>query len=468
MLLSPTTGPVDARPAHPRASMTSLPQPLPALDLAGSASGAEASGWGRHPRHPQNRHRLWWTGDAVPWTAGGLLARGLGRSYGDSGLAQGGTCIDVTPCGRLVSLDVAAGLVTAEAGASLGDIAATTLPHGWYPCVMPGTRHVTLGGAIANDIHGKNQHSAGTFGRHVRSLELRRSDRERPMRLAPGDPLFAATVGGLGLTGIVTAATIALARVPGPGVAVQTRMFASWDDYFAQAEEATHAHAYSVEWFAARGHGEIRGAFRLGDPAEGPARWSAEPPTRARLPLDLPAAALSRPSIAAFNALYLAACARAAKRPRVVPVWSYMHPLDGIADVNRIYGRRGFLQYHFVVPRGADRSEVPSILAMLERHGLSVFLPVMKQFGPNASPGPLSFPLAGTSVALDLPWQGERMFRVLDELDARVADCGGRVYVAKDARMSPQAFRRFYPRWEELERHRDPALLSWFWHRVTR
>ena len=450
-----------------RTSMPDTSRTLPRLPMHEAAVESVAAGWGGYPCLPQRRATLWWTGDALPWASpGGVLPRGLGRSYGDSGLTHGGTIVDTTPCRRLLEFDTTAGLLTAEAGASLGSIAAATLPHGWYPPVMPGTRHVTLGGAIANDIHGKNHWSAGSFGCHVRSLDLRRSDRDEPVRLFPGDPLFAATVGGLGLTGMIVGATVALVRVPGPGIASTARSFASWDDYFAQALEVTQAHAHSVEWFAPSARGAVRGTFRLGDPADGPARWNVEPAAWASVPFDFPAAALSRPAIATFNAMYLYAGRRAARRTRLVPVWPYMHPLDGCATVNRIYGRRGFLQYHFVVPRGADRTEVPRILATIADEGLRVFLPVMKQFGPVPSPGLLSFPLPGTSVALDFPWQGDRLLRVLDDLDARVADCGGRVYVAKDARMSGRAFRAFYPRWEELERHRDPTILSQFWHRV--
>lgn len=454
--------------ASPRASPMTDPPRTPADAAPSPRAEDDVFGWARFPRHPQRRRALWWTSDAVPWAAGGgNLPRGLGRSYGDSALACEGTLIDVARCDRLLALDASAGVVTAEAGASLGSIAAATLPHGWYPPAMPGTRHVTLGGAIANDIHGKNHASAGTFGRHVRDLDLVRSDREGPIRVVPGDPLFGATIGGLGLTGVIVRATVALARVPGPGVASGAWTFDSWGAYFDRALGASRDHAHSVGWFAPGARGTVRGTFAFGDPVDGPARWRAEPAARLSIPCDLPDVALSRASIAAFNLLYLRAGMRAAAATRVVPVWRFMHPLDGCANVQRIYGRRGFLQYHVVVPRGPDRTEVPAIVAAIADAGFRMFLPVMKQFGALESPGALSFPLGGTSVALDLPWQGERMLALLDEIDARVAACGGRVYVAKDARMSARAFRAFYPRWEEVERHRDPAHASRFWRRVT-
>jgi FAD/FMN-containing dehydrogenase len=429
-------------------------------------SGAQS--WGRYPRVAQRLLPLWWTDDPVPWNEpGGVLARGLGRSYGDSCLAAGDSLLAMAPCRRLLEFDIQAGLLTAEAGADLGDIAAAVLPYGWYPPVMPGTRHVTVGGAIANDIHGKNHWTAGSFGCHVRSIELRRSDRATTLRVNPGDPLFAATVGGLGLTGIIVRATIALMRVPGPGVRVRIRTFSSWDEDFACAEATTGSHVYAVEWFAPGARGGARGAFRLGEPAPGPARWSGIPATVMAVPFDAPAAATGRSSIAAFNALCFGAHARAAKRERIVPVWSYMHPLDHCRDVNRIYGRQGFIQYHCVVPRGPDRQVVPAILGTISKGGFRVFLPVMKQFGTRASPGLLSFPLPGTSLALDFPWQGERLLGLLDELDAQVLAAGGRVYLAKDARMSPSMFRQSYPAWQELERHRDPAVLSRLWQRVA-
>lgn len=439
--------------------------------------GDDVQSWGRYPRLSQARQPLWWTGD--PWFRSGgsgsvgatgrspLLPRGLGRSYGDSCLAAGGTVLDLTACDRLLAFDAATGILTAEGGASLGDIAAITLPHGWYPPVMAGTRHVTLGGAIANDIHGKNHWSTGTFGCHVQALDLVRSDRAGVTRFEPGDPLFAATIGGLGLTGVIARATIALCRVPGPGVAVKVATFTSWAEYFARAEEETRRHAYSVEWFAPSRGGAVRGVFKLGDPAPGPAAWNERPRSRGRLPFDLPRFATGRTAIAAFNGLYFAAHARGEADNALVSVWPFMHPLDGIDDINRIYGRDGFLQYQFVAPRGIDRTLVPEILKSVADAGWRVFLPILKQFGPVSSPGILSFPLPGTSVAMDFPWQGESLLRFLDELDARVAAAGGRVYIAKDARMSPASFRRFYPRWEEVEQLRDPALCSHFWQRVT-
>lgn len=432
------------------------------------STAAGNSGWARYPVLAQRQHSVARTDDPLPWHRGAdMLPRGEGRSYGDSALAHGGLQLLMTRCDRVRAFDADAGLITAEGGTTLGAIARVALSRGWYPPAMPGTRHVTLGGAIANDIHGKNHLHAGAFGAHVRSIELRRSDRDGRFQVEPGDPLFGATIGGLGLTGVIVAATIALARVPGPGVAARAHRFDGWERYFDLVEELAPRHAYSVAWIAPKSGARVRGTLKLGDAAPGPESWCREPGDRGAIPFDLPAIALGRTSIAAFEAVYARASAWGDGATRVVPVWSFMHPLDGFRHVNRIYGSRGFVQYHFVVPRDAQRRTIPAIVGTLVDRGLRVFLPVVKRFGPAKSQGWLSFPMEGTSVTLDLPWQGEPMLAALDEADARVADAGGRVYVAKDARMSGPVFRRYYPRWEELEHVRDPALLSRFWHRVT-
>ena len=442
---------------------------MPATSSPRAPSGTvrDDANWGGYPRVAQQVVPLWWTGDPLPWSAtGGVLAHGAGRSYGDSALAAGDTLVDLTPCRRLRSFDPVAGVVTAEAGITLGELAEVVLPHGWMVPVMPGTRHVTLGGAIANDIHGKNHFHAGAFGCHVRQFELRRSDRATVLTVTPSDELFGATIGGLGLTGVIVAATIALLRVPGPGMRVRVKRFRSWDEYYALAESTTEQCEYSVGWFAPGDGAQVRGIFRMGDASAGPRAWCSPPPAWASMP-PMPPFAVGRASIAAFNRAYFVAGRYAEGAGRTRSLWPFHHPLDGVRHVNNIYGRRGFIQYHLLVPEGADRQVVPDIVARITGEGLRVFLPVVKRFGPRASPGWLSFPQAGTSVALDLPWQGERMFAVLDALDARLADCGGRVYPAKDARMSAPVFRRFYPRWEELARHRDPGLASRFWQRVA-
>ena len=413
-----------------------------------------------------------WRSDppALAGLSGTLLPFAYGRSYGDSCLNAGGTLLDVTPLNRFMTFDDHTGLLQCEAGVTLAEILELVVPRGWFLPVVPGTKWVSLGGAIANDIHGKNHHRAGTFGAHVTRFELLRSSGER-VCCSPAEnaPLFQATIGGLGLTGLILWAEIRLARIPGPAIAMDRIRFGGLDEFF-QLCASDRDFEYTVAWLDGLGGRDAlgRGIFMRGNHAAGA---GPRPPTKAaspdsRLPLDPPFALVRRPAMSAFNAVYY----RGQLKPRISRTVAYepfFFPLDAIPGWNRLYGPRGLVQYQCVVPDEVEHRPIRDVLAEVRRSREACYLAVLKVFGGDPSPGLLSFPRPGVTLAMDFAYRGERTLRLLDRLDAVVAAAGGAVYPAKDARMSGASFRRFFPRWESFADHVDPKFSSSFWRRVT-
>jgi FAD/FMN-containing dehydrogenase len=429
--------------------------------------------WGRYPRAaPAAVLPVFWRSDR-PFARGAppFLAYGMGRSYGDSCLNGGGTLLTVRSLDRFIALDETQGLLTCEAGVTLGEVLDLIVPRGFFLHVVPGTKLVTVGGAIANDVHGKNHHRAGTFGAHVDSLELLRSDGSRRI-CSPGEnaELFAATVGGLGLTGLILSATLRLHRL-GAGtqqVLVETVPLRDLDDFLARARDWDAANEFTVAWIdcLASGARVGRGLLHRGN-------WSASPSALARpgrrglsVPLELPFSPLNRLTLAAFNRLYHAR-GRMASGPRLTHHEPFFFPLDGIAHWNRLYGRSGLLQFQCAVPHLAAPSAVREMLGAVAGAGEGSFLAVLKNFGKVESPGLLSFPREGVTLALDFPNRGDRTARLFRRLHEVVAAQGGRIYPAKDAHMSGEQFRRQFA--DALPRFRaqlDPAFSSSFWRRV--
>jgi FAD/FMN-containing dehydrogenase len=334
--------------------------------------------------------------------------------------------------------------------------------------VVPGTRYVTVGGAIANDVHGKNHHGAGSFGRFVKAVQLHRSDWQCTQAVNPTDAMFPWVISGLGLTGLMREATVQMKPVPGPGITQETKLFGgdtSIDDYLA-LDAASSAWEYTVGWIDTLDRG-LRGVFFRGQHCDGPDDWLAPKPARITMPLDAPQWVLGRWSAKAFNAAYYRAQSMRTAQRETLPLWQFFFPLDAVNAWNRAYGRRGFIQYQFVVPSDASREVVPRILAHLREANVASYLAVIKTFGALASPGAMRFPMPGTTVALDIPAPNANDLRALDRADAMLADVGGRVYPAKDSRMSAAMYQRFFPQWRELEAMRDPAISSSFWRRVT-
>jgi len=383
----------------------------------------------------------------------GLVARGLGRSYGDPAQNAGGLVLDLTGLDQVLSLDLEAGLVRAQAGVSLDALLRLVVPCGWFVPVTPGTRLVTVGGAIAADVHGKNHHRDGSFGQHVESFELALADGSVTTVTPASDPeLFWGTCGGMGLTGVLLTATLRLMRAATPLMRVDTVRAADLDELIAGLVDAEDRHRYSVAWIdtLATGSRAGRGIITSGehasldDVAERSRRSPAvyAPKVRAAAPGWVPPGLLNRASIAAFNETWF----RKAPRNEVGALQSigaFFHPLDGVRGWNRLYGNRGFVQYQYVVPDAATDT-VRATLEALSAAQCASFLAVLKRFGP-ANPGPLSFPAPGWTLALDIPAAARDLTDLLDRLDRLVLDAGGRIYLAKDSRLDGALVAPMYP-----------------------
>ena len=429
--------------------------------------------WGNYPTAARQRVLgVHWRDDDLPVPSDGstLLPRGLGRSYGDSCLNDGGTLLDTTRLSHLIEFDRTAGLLRCEGGVSLGDILRITVPQGWFLPVTPGTQHVTVAGAVANDVHGKNHHESGTFGRFVTRFELVRSDGQRLVCSAhENEDLFGATIGGLGLTGLMTWVEFRLKRVESALIDVESVRFDNLDAFFELTTDSDARFEYTVAWVdcLAQDRDLGRGCFIRGNHA---ADADGAAPSARRLGLSVPFFApgfvLNRWTLRAFNSLYYGRQRERIAR-RTTHHDSFFYPLDSVRDWNRLYGRRGLLQYQCLVPHEGGREAVRAMFSRISASGEGSFLAVLKVFGDVPSPGLLSFPRPGITLALDFPNRGHRTLDLLDELDSLVRRHGGRVYPAKDARMSPQSFQAYFPEWREFSRFVDPAFSSSFWRRVT-
>jgi FAD/FMN-containing dehydrogenase len=424
-----------------------------------------ASSWGRLPNHRASRE--WWLSDRqaelpAKAGAGGMLPHGLGRSYGDVALNEGGQLLRARTLDRFMAFDPATGVLRAEAGVSLDDIIELALPQGWFLPVTPGTRFVTLGGAVANDVHGKNHHGAGSFGHHVLALELLRSDGTRRVcsETQHADWLQA-TIGGLGLTGLITWVEIQLVRVAGPLLWTTNRRFASLDEYWTLDAELGARHEFAVAWVDCLHSG--RGIFTAADfagPGAGPV---PPPPAPRRMPVDPPFSLVNGMTLRAFNALYYH---RPIGNQGLSHFLPFFYPLDGILQWNRMYGRKGFFQYQCVLPPGSMRAAAHEMFRLIERHGQGSFLAVFKTFGNRPARGLLSFPRPGATLALDFPNRGAATQRLFGELDAVVREAGGGLYPAKDARMPAAMFAASYPQLDRFVPFVDPGFSSSFWRRV--
>ncbi|HTY48875.1 MAG TPA: FAD-binding oxidoreductase [Steroidobacteraceae bacterium] len=400
-----------------------------------------------------------------------LLPRGNGRSYGDSCLNAEGGLVRMRSLDRFIDFDARSGVLCCEAGVLLADILALAVPRGWFLPVTPGTAFVTVGGAIANDVHGKNHHRAGTFAQAVRAFELLRSDGR--WRCTPDEnaPLYAATLGGLGLTGLITWAQLQLRPIAGPFMDVHTLRFANLDEFLVRSAESDRDFEYTVAWVDCLGRGRRlgRGVLQCANHAEDPAgsggQGGAAAVNRRRLtvPFTPPLSLINPASLRLFNTAYYHRHRGGRAR---VPFDSFFYPLDGLLRWNRLYGPRGFYQYQCVIPEAAGPEPARALLVAIARSGQGSFLAVLKRFGSLSSPGLLSFPQPGLTLALDFPNRGARLERLFRELDAIVASAGGRLYPAKDARMPGMLFRGGYPRWQEFARCIDPRCSSSFWRRV--
>jgi FAD/FMN-containing dehydrogenase len=441
------------------------------IDDAPPPSPPPFESWGRYPLYQASVVPLQWQSDyphILDGHHGGALAVGMGRSYGDVCLLKDGTLLQTTGMNRLLSFDPTTGLLTAEAGITLAQILDFAVPRGFFLPVSPGTKYVTLGGAIANDIHGKNHEAAASFGNHVPQFELVRSNGTRMLCSPRENPdYFAATIGGMGLTGVITWAQLRLKPIVSRMIDYEGIQFHGIDEFLALKEQYKHVE-YTVSWIdcVSTGKNFARGIFMLGDHSQTPAELKPSGKPKLTFPFNAPGFMLNKATISAFNTVFF----HKQLKPHVKTLQDYepfFYPLDAVLHWNRMYGKNGLLQFQFSLPWETSKEGTIAILREIAGSGLASFLAVLKTFGDLPSLGMMSFPQPGIMFALDFPIKADISFPLLQRLGDMTRDFGGRLYSAKDACMTPSQFKTFYPQWERFARYKDPAITSSYWERVT-
>jgi len=414
-----------------------------------------------------------WTFNELPKGKSLLLAHGQGRSYGDACLNNSGTLISTRHLNRLIGFDDETGIIKCESGVTLAEILRFAVPRGWFIPVSPGTKFVSVGGAIANDIHGKNHHVAGTFGRNLLSFELLRSDGHRttcsPKR---NDALFNATIAGLGLTGFITWAEIQLKKIKGPFIDEESIKFSSLDKFFELSRSSDSKSEYTVAWLDCIGTGSNfgRGIFMRGNHSENTgSQKDSYREGKLSVPIDFPSWALNSFTVKAFNALYYNKQLKKTVT-KTIHYDPFFYPLDSVHGWNKIYGKNGFLQFQCVIPTkdSAGQKAIEAILREVVAAQSASFLAVLKEFGDIESPGLMSFPRQGITLCLDFAFRGDETLRLFRKLHKIVFDNGGAIYPAKDACMTPEEFSAAFPKLKEFTPHIDKAFSSDFWRRVTK
>ncbi len=448
-----------------------LANPVPSAAEPTYDHAAPFESWGRYPTYSADLRHLHWQGDfprALDGAHNGALAVGMGRSYGDVCLLKDGRLLETSGMNRLLSFDPESGLLTAEAGITLAQILDFAVPRGFFLPVTPGTKYVTLGGAIANDIHGKNHHVAGTFGNHLTQFELVRSDGTKLHCTPLENPdFFSATIGGMGLTGVITWAQLRMKPIASRMVDYEGIQFHGIDEFLDLTEKSQHVE-YTVSWVDVTSTGKnfCRGIFMQGDHSLSPAPLKPSTAPKLVFPVELPGWALNSTTVGLFNTLFF----NKQIKSRVTALQDYepfFYPLDAVLKWNKMYGKRGLLQFQYAIPWENARQGTVSILREVAKSGLASFLAVLKAFGDVPSPGMMSFPKPGITLALDFPIKPDVSFRLFDRLAEMTYELGGRLYPAKDARMTAQQYQAFYPQWERFARYKDPAITSSFWERVV-
>ena len=387
------------------------------------------------------------------------IPMGLGRSYGDAALNPGGAIWLTSALNHFIAFDEERGEFECEAGVSLREIQALIIPRGWNLPVTPGTQFVTVGGAIANDIHGKSHHTYGTFGDQVISLTLRRTDgNEILCSPEQNSELFAATIGGIGLTGLITKARFALVRCASPWIEMESSPFNNLSEFFELSKSSAIGWESSVAWIDCVGTKAGRGIFMRGNPAA-KAESKKVKERQLGLPFTPPISLVNKATLRALNTGYFH-LNKAKAGHSTVHYQSYFYPLDAISNWNRIYGPKGFYQYQSVIPHDRAESATQEMMATIASSGEGSFLAVLKVFGEKTPRGLLSFPMPGVTLALDFPNRGASTLELFAKLDEIVIRSGGRLYLAKDARMSRPMFETTYPNVSEFKKYRDPGISS--------
>ena len=430
-------------------------------------SKQKSQSWGRYFNYSHEAKSIQNRSESLPDVSGPLLPYGMGRSYGDSCLNDGGSLLSTKSLKHFMAFDCENGVVRCEAGVSLAELHEVTVPRGWFVKVTPGTKFVTLGGAIANDVHGKNHWRAGTFGCHVKQFELLRSNGERLVCSPTENPkLFRATIGGLGLTGMIVWAEIQLKPIKNPFIDDESFQCNSLDQCIDLFDKSREDYEYRVAWIDCLASGDQlgRSIFTRGNHNQTAPNNTAISRQNLAVPITFPHGVLNSFTVKSFNALYY----RKLLKPQVskkVHYDAFHYPLDSIHQWNRIYGPKGFMQYQCVVTKDTVAA-LKELLRLISASGQASFLSVLKEHGPVESPGMLSFPRQGYTLALDFPNKGKKTLDLFQELDRVVKDAEGAIYPAKDARMPGDIFKYSYPRWEEFQEFIDPKFESSFWRRV--
>ncbi len=429
--------------------------------------------WGRYPEHhPADVIKLFWRKELpdIKKLDKKVLPFGWGKSYGDSCQNSKGILLDTKGLNKFMHFDKEKGSVRCEAGVTLAEVLDFGVPRGWFLASTPGTKYCSVGGALGNDVHGKNHHVGGTFGCHVNKFELVRSDGETMIcSRDENSDMFKATIGGLGLTGLVTWVDFNMKPCPSAFIASESIKFDSLEEFFEINEESEKDFVYTVSWVdcTATGSNLGRGIFNRGNHAF-PEEYDlpAEPKGGDKtFPFDAPF--INPITVNAFNVLYFNKQLNKIEK-HIDHYDPFFYPLDSIHHWNKAYGKNGFLQYQFVIPFTNYLENLKRILNIVTESGMSSFLTVLKTFGDVESPGMLSFPRPGITMAIDFRMEGKKTLQILDGIDEIIREAGGAIYPAKDARMSADNFKAFYPQWREFEKYIDPKFSSDFWKRVTK
>ena len=431
--------------------------------------------WGRYPSvKPKQVIQITKREDIPPLDrlSTPMLAYGMGRSYGDCCLNEGGTLIDTTGMSGLIAFDKKQGIIRCEAGLGLAEILERIVPRGWFLPAVPGTKFVTVGGAIANDIHGKNHHRAGSFGCHVPQFQLLRSDGTMPLcSLESNYDLYRATIGGLGLTGLILWADIQLKPIKSPFIKTESIRFKNFDEFFELSEISNKKYEYTVSWIDCMTKGTKlgRGIFICGNHADTDQCQPSAATSQQQISLSFtaPNMFLNKMTVKLFNLFYYYKGLRK-HNSSIVHYNSFFFPLDSIQNWNRIYGKRGFFQYQCVVPYGDGHRAIRELLKMIARSENASFLSVLKTFGDIESPGMLSFPRSGVTLAMDIANRGNKTLQLFSDLDEIVLNAGGALYPCKDARMPKKMFEASFSRLKEYREYVDDKFSSSLWRRVNR
>ncbi len=428
--------------------------------------------WNLYPKHkPRRVIPLFWIDDLskLLWDEGTYLPYGLGKSYGDVCLNKDGILLDTSFANRFICFDEKAGIICCESGTSLCQVLDLVTKFGWFLPVVPGTELITIGGAIANDVHGKNHHKSGSFGNHLLRFELVRSNGERFIcSEQDNSELFYATIGGLGLTGLITWAELKLIKIPSRFLMVESIRFSGIEEYLDLEFQSEKDYDFTVSWldFSLHMTNNFRGIFQRANFAEKEKNfehknYSIQIPMIERVNLCL----INKATTSLFNMFYYYSHLPKSQT-KLVFYKDFLFPLDKIKNWNRVYGSRGFVQYQFVIPSDDAQKKLNIIFTEMKKLGLFSFLTVLKKFGNVKSKGFISFPISGITMAIDFPMSND-LFKKLDRIDAIIKEFEGRLYPAKDTRMSKEFFWQSYPMLKKFIELKDPKFSSSFWRRVT-